>query len=61
MVELHFSIIPSYTDEKAEDPILVLQGGPGVSALDNMYYWIQILGKSLTFRDLIVLEQRGTG
>ena len=61
MIELHFAIVPSPNDKKATDPVLVLHGGPGGNALDMMDGWVSLLRISRPSRDIIVLDQRGTG
>lgn len=62
MIELHFAILRSNDPEKAPDPVIFLQGGPGVDALDMMEYSVlYIVKKILYHRDVIVLDQRGVG
>ena len=61
MIKLHVAIIKSSSKKPAEDPIVILQGGPGVVALDMMDNWIMLFGKQRAHRDLIILDQRGIG
>lgn len=62
MIELHFAILRSSNPDKAPDPVVFLQGGPGGYALDMMDYFIlYIMRPILYFRDVIVLDQRGVG
>ena len=61
MIKLHVAIVRSWNENPTRDPLVLLQGGPGVASLDNMEGWISLFGKHLTDGDLIVLDQRGTG
>jgi pimeloyl-ACP methyl ester carboxylesterase len=61
LIELQVAIVYSSDDNPAPDPIIYLEGGPGGAAIAN------VLGQGVAFsnllreRDLIVLDQRGTG
>lgn len=59
-IQLHVAIIKS-SSEKRNDPVVVLQGGPGASALFAMDYWLNLFQNVLQTRDVIVFDQRGTG
>jgi pimeloyl-ACP methyl ester carboxylesterase len=61
MIEFHFAILKSSNKNKAPDPIVVLQGGPGSYALDNADWMISIFSTALAFRDIILFDQRGVG
>ena len=46
MIELHIAILKSNVREKALDPVIFLQGEPGVEALDMMEYSIRCIVKN---------------
>ncbi|NJK78907.1 MAG: alpha/beta hydrolase [Chloroflexaceae bacterium] len=58
-IELAVAIIRSPDPAKAPDPILYLEGGPGGTALYTIDRWVQ-MGLASN-RDVIVMDQRGTG
>jgi pimeloyl-ACP methyl ester carboxylesterase len=60
-LRLHVAVIKSTSSKRAEDPILFLMGGPGAPGIAS-YGWTA--GDFAPFhgrRDIIVLDQRGTG
>ena len=61
MVELHFAIARSRNPDKEKDPLVALQGGPGMKSLEMIDFWLYILDKTLLNRDVIVIDQRGVG
>jgi pimeloyl-ACP methyl ester carboxylesterase len=61
MIQLHVAIVHTQNRNPAPDPIVILHGGPGVYALDNMEYWLYLFNFARSDRDLIVLDQRGVG
>lgn len=58
MIELAFAILYSEND-LLDDPVIYLEGGPGGSALAGMDMWIE--SPLRQDRDIILLDQRGTG
>ena len=54
-------VIPARTEPRAPDPILVLPGGPGQSAVDLILSLAQRADAFRDRRDLVLIEQRGTG
>ncbi len=58
-IELAVAIIHSERDTPLTDPILYLEGGPGGSALSDPDSWIESPLRGT--RDIILLDQRGTG
>jgi pimeloyl-ACP methyl ester carboxylesterase len=61
MIQLHVAIVRTQNPHPAPDPIIILHGGPGGYALDNMEYWLYLFNFARSDRDLIVLDQRGVG
>ncbi len=53
------AIIYSQSDDPEPDPVIYLEGGPGGSALAAVDAWAE--SALLTNRDLILVDQRGTG
>lgn len=61
MIRLHFAIVHSVNEDPAPDPVVILHGGPGGYALDSMDLWLYLFSITIRDRDLIILDQRGTG
>ena len=60
-IDLHFIVLPAQDKNKAPDPIFLLAGGPGQSAI-SVASWMQTLFEKLQRRhDLVFVDQRGTG
>lgn len=60
-VRLAVAILRSPNPNPAPDPILYLSGGPGDSALASIDYWLNDVPDLRANRDIILLDQRGTG
>lgn len=60
-VRIKFMILPAKSSNSAPDPVFVFDGGPGVGAADNYNGWAVRLDKLRNDRDLILIDQRGTG
>lgn len=58
-IELAFAIVYAPTEDVQPDPIIYLAGGPGGNAVADVESWLEI--PYLGDRDLILLDQRGTG
>jgi pimeloyl-ACP methyl ester carboxylesterase len=62
VISLAVAVFKSYGETPAPDPIVYLEGGPGGSALRGSVDYFQILfDPFLKNRDLILVDQRGTG
>ena len=60
-ITLHFVVLPALDKNKADDPIFLLAGGPGQSAI-NVASWMQAVFEKLQRKhDLVFVDQRGTG
>jgi pimeloyl-ACP methyl ester carboxylesterase len=57
---LAVAVIPAQSGSN-KDPIVPLMGGPGEAALPAAEYFIGQFGPALRDRDLLLLDQRGTG
>lgn len=60
-IEIQFALMPSKAREKLPDPIYVLAGGPGQSAIDLIPALQGALSRLNNRRDLVFVDQRGTG
>ncbi len=60
-LELFFARIPARTANPAPDPVLLINGGPGGSAVDLYLQARGAFEPLLRERDILLLDQRGTG
>ena len=60
-VELAWAVMPARVGSAATDPVVFLAGGPGQSARDTAAMMESALRNINRTRDLIFLDQRGTG
>jgi pimeloyl-ACP methyl ester carboxylesterase len=60
-LRLAVAILRSPNPAPAPDPVVFLSGGPGYGALDSLEYWLSEASGLRANRDLILLDQRGTG
>jgi pimeloyl-ACP methyl ester carboxylesterase len=59
---IRFAVIPaSSSGNKVLDPIVVLTGGPGEKAIESASVYVGRLASLLSDRDLLLVDQRGTG
>ncbi len=61
MIELNIAVIKSGSADKLNDPLLLLAGGPGQGAVDTFAGLAKPIGVSLPLRDVVMVDQRGTG
>jgi pimeloyl-ACP methyl ester carboxylesterase len=60
-IQLAVAIIRTHDPTPAPDPLVFLQGGPGISGLDSVDYFVAQAAGLRAERDIILLDQRGTG
>ena len=62
-IDLFVAVIPARAKErnKAPDPLFILAGGPGQSAVDAYFAMQGGFERILRRRDIVLLDQRGTG
>ncbi|MEQ1764847.1 MAG: alpha/beta fold hydrolase [Pyrinomonadaceae bacterium] len=60
-IGLKIVVYPATRPDKAADPIFYIPGGPGSSATEDAPYIAQDLAKLRPSRDLVFVDQRGTG
>ena len=60
-LEIHFAVIPAANGHARPDPIVPLLGGPGESAIEVAQWAVDRLAPMLNDRDLLLVDERGTG
>ncbi len=60
-IEVRLAIVPALARRKLPDPVFVVAGGPGQSAIAVMPQAIGLLARLNSRRDLVFVDQRGTG
>ena len=60
-IELALAVVPALSGDPAPDPVFILAGGPGQSALEVGPVIVRALEKVRRKRDFVLLDQRGTG
>ncbi|MCG5240452.1 alpha/beta fold hydrolase [Azospirillum doebereinerae] len=60
-VDLFVLTLPALAPTPAADPVVVLSGGPGQGGSDDLHGAVAIFGAMRERRDVILVDQRGTG
>ncbi len=60
-IQLYFIVLPAQDKNKSDDPLFLLAGGPGQSAIHVAAWANGIFEKLRRRRDLVFVDQRGTG
>ncbi|HWH72832.1 MAG TPA: alpha/beta fold hydrolase [Methylibium sp.] len=60
-IELHYLVVPATAQHKRPDPLFFFAGGPGQSAIALAGQVAPLLGRLGQRRDLVFIDQRGTG
>lgn len=60
-IEVHFVVVPAMARNKQPDPVLLLAGGPGQSAIVLAPAVMGRFGRLNNRRDVVFIDQRGTG
>jgi len=55
------AVIPATHPRAHADPVVVLQGGPGEDTISSAAYYVERFAPLLDDRDLLLVDQRGTG
>ena len=61
VLQIEFAVVPALAKNKAPDPLFVLAGGPGQSAMQVAPLTLPMLAQINTRRDIVFVDQRGTG
>ena len=60
-IDVHFAILPAVKNTHPQEAMLAIAGGPGQSAIDNAAFFDKVLSKVRENRDVLLIDQRGTG
>lgn len=60
-IALHVAVLPALARNKLPDPVFFFAGGPGQSAIALAGRVQGLMGRFLTRRDVVLIDQRGTG
>jgi pimeloyl-ACP methyl ester carboxylesterase len=60
-IDLFIARVPAVSGRKAPDPLLLIAGGPGMGASEMYPGVAQAFARTRRTRDIIVVDQRGTG
>ncbi len=60
-IDIHYAVLPALARNRKPDPVLFFAGGPGQSAMDLAGPVSRMLARLLNRRDLVLVDQRGTG
>lgn len=60
-IALKIAVIPAINRKPAPDPLFLLAGGPGQSALETFPAMLNIIYNIHQERDIVLVDQRGTG
>lgn len=60
-IDIHFVVVPAMARNKQPDPVVLLAGGPGQSAIALAGTVMPRLSRLNYRRDLVFIDQRGTG
>lgn len=59
--EVHYVVVPALARRKLPDPVFLLAGGPGQSAISLAAQVMPIFARLNNRRDIVFVDQRGTG
>ncbi|HET6598387.1 MAG TPA: alpha/beta hydrolase [Burkholderiaceae bacterium] len=60
-IAVHYVVVPAMARRKLPDPVFVLAGGPGQSAISIAPQTLALFARLHNRRDLVFVDQRGTG
>ena len=60
-IELHVAVIPAIKRTPQPDPLFLLAGGPGQSAIETFPAMVSLMFPIHEERDIVLVDQRGTG
>lgn len=60
-INIHYVVVPALARRKLPDPVFLLAGGPGQSAISLAPQVAQQMNRLGNRRDLVLVDQRGTG
>ena len=60
-IDVHYVVVPAMARRKLPDPVFLIAGGPGQSAIDVAPQVMPLFGRLNNRRDIVFVDQRGTG
>jgi pimeloyl-ACP methyl ester carboxylesterase len=60
-VDVHVAVLPALARSRRPEPVFFFAGGPGQSAIDLAGHVDRLLGRVRQRRDIVLIDQRGTG
>ena len=60
-IDIHYAVVPAMARRKLPDPVFLLAGGPGQSAIDVASQVMPLMSRLNNRRDIVFVDQRGTG
>jgi pimeloyl-ACP methyl ester carboxylesterase len=60
-IDIHYVVVPAVARAKQSEPVFLLAGGPGQSALDVAPEVMPLFSRLNRRRDIVFVDQRGTG
>ena len=60
-IDVHYVVVPAMARRKLPDPVFLIAGGPGQSAIDVAPQVMLLFGRLNNRRDIVFVDQRGTG
>ena len=60
-IDVHYVVVPAMARRKLPDPVFLLAGGPGQSAIDVGPQAFALFSRLNNRRDIVFVDQRGTG
>jgi pimeloyl-ACP methyl ester carboxylesterase len=60
-IDVHFAVLPALARNRKPDPVFFFAGGPGQSAVEIAGHVARLLGRLSNRRDIVLVDQRGTG
>lgn len=60
-IAIHYAVLPAIKPSFKKQALLAIAGGPGQSAIENAAGFNRVLAKVRQDRDILLIDQRGTG
>lgn len=60
-IQIHYAVLPAIKSSGHSEAFLAIAGGPGQSAIDNAAFFNRTFSKVRQQRDILLIDQRGTG
>lgn len=61
LIDVHYVVVPAMARRKLDDPVFLVAGGPGQSAISVMPLVWPLFQRLNNRRDIVFVDQRGTG